>query len=497
MHLPCAGGGPSCNTTPPPRPEAGSAQGRASPGQWRGGRGGRSSLGESREPRFPLPRAWGGPWGGLQGGKPGSGSAGGHSRGAGSPSETASHMAHMHACTCVRTSVDILCRCACTCGHMPTRVHAPSLVHTRAHACPCILTHANTCACTQSRTRAHVHSCTHVFARTLMPTPAHSSTYGYNTLPPPNLHPPPAAVWVWVPPPSAPPCPPPSVPSAGVTCPHTALLCREYTGDTQHGVGGGQTDRRTGHKPAVPRPTGTPPPQSLAPAASLRAGDQPRTPALGGTGSPLQTPPAPSCEALPQTPVGMLWGSGGGGGGDPPSWCPGWQQAGLLSRGARGARQPRGSSQTGVTLRPRRASLADSPGGPGESRFALRSGGSHWPRHPRRPGGAGVSLGSPLSPGAGLPKAALGALEAREAFQAQGTPFTLGAGGSRGAWGSLGSRRTQAAHVALLSFASRGALDAHVALEAAGAWESRHTWGGRGGGELEVWGGSTPKRGES
>lgn len=96
-----------------------------------------------------------------------------------------------------------------------------------------------------------------------------------------------------------------------------------------------------------------------------------------------------------------------------------------------------------------------------------------------------------------MPKAALGALEAGEAFQAQGTPFTLGAGGSRGAWGSLGSRRTQAAHVALLSFASRGALDAHVALEAAGAWESRHTWGGRGGGELEVWGGSTPKRGES
>lgn len=331
MHLPCAGGGPSCNTTPPPRPEAGSAQGRASPGQWRGGRGGRSSLGESREPRFPLPRAWGGPWGGLQGGKPGSGSAGGHSRGAGSPSETASHMAHMHACTCVRTSVDILCRRACTCGHMPTRVHAPSLVHTRAHACPCILTHANTCACTQSRTRAHVHSCTHVFARTLMPTPAHSSTHGYNALPPPpNLHPTTSSgLGVGAPPQRTPVSPPQCPQRRSHLSPYSFIVPGVHWGHTARGWGGtdGQTDRAqtsctpSHGDPPTPEPGAGSIPESRGPAPD------PRT---GGDREPFANPPRPILRGSASNPCGDALGVRGGWRWGPPILVP-WLAAGWVT----------------------------------------------------------------------------------------------------------------------------------------------------------------------
>lgn len=175
---------------------------------------------------------------------------------------------------------------------------------------------------------------------------------------------------------------------------------------------------------------------------------------------------------------------------------PGWQQAGLLSWGTRRARQTWGASQAGLPFGPWGASLTHGPRGPGESRFALWAGRSRWPRPPRWPQGTGVSLGSTLSPGAGLPKAALCTLEAREAFQAQGTPFTLWTGGSLGASRSLGSRQAQAAHVALLSFHSWEALDTHVTLEATRTWEAWNTWVGRGGGQWGAERDRTPKQGE-
>lgn len=112
----------------------------------------------------------------------------------------------------------------------------------------------------------------------------------------------------------------------------------------------------------------------------------------------------------------------------------------LLSWGARGAWQPWGTPQTRVSFRPHWAGLTHSPGGPGEPWSALWARGSHLPRHPIWSGGTGVSLGSTLSLGAGLPKAALGTLEAREALQAQGAPLALGAGESCRAGGSLWSR---------------------------------------------------------
>lgn len=332
MHLPCAGGGPSCNTTTPP-PALRQGQPRAGHPRGSGGgeEGGGPVWGRAESPVSRCQGHGGGRGGACRGG----------SREAALPGGTAGERGPRqrprliwHTCTLARVCAHLWTSSAGVpvrvgiCPHVYTHPHSCTHVHTRAHAYSLMQTHV------RARSHAHVHMFTHAHTylrahscpRLL--TQAHTGTT--RSPPPPTCTPPPAAVWVWVPPPSAPPCPPRSVPSAGVTCPHTALLCREYTGDTQHGVGGGQTDRRTGHKPAVPRPTGTPPPQSLAPAASLRAGDQPRTPALGGTGSPLQTPPAPSCEALPQTPVGMLWGSGGGWRWGPPILVP-WLAAGWVT----------------------------------------------------------------------------------------------------------------------------------------------------------------------
>lgn len=287
--------------------------------------------GEPRAP-FPAAKGMGGAVGGPAGGEAGKRLCRGAQQGSGVPvRDRVSYGTHARLHVCAHICGHPLQAClyvwayAHTCTRTLTRAHTCTRVPMHTHSCKHMCVHAvtHTCTCSLMHTRicahTHAHACSLKHTRVQHAPP-----------PPPTCTPPPAAVWVWVPPPSAPPCPPPSVPSAGVTCPHTALLCREYTGDTQHGVGGGQTDRRTGHKPAVPRPTGTPPPQSLAPAASLRAGDQPRTPALGGTGSPLQTPPAPSCEALPQTPVGMLWGSGGGWRWGPPILVP-WLAAGWVT----------------------------------------------------------------------------------------------------------------------------------------------------------------------
>lgn len=134
-----------------------------------------------------------------------------------------------------------------------------------------------------------------------------------------------------------------------------------------------------------------------------------------------------------------------------------------------------GASQAGVSFGTHGANLSHSPGVPGEPQFSLRTRGSCWSWPPLWPWGTHISLGSHLSPGSRLPKAALSALEAGKTLCTQGTPFPLGTGGTRRSGGARRAWRAQAAHVALLSFASCGTLDANITLEAAGTWEAWHT----------------------
>lgn len=330
MHLPCAGGGPSCNTTPPPAPRQGQPRAGHPRGSGGGEEGGGPVWGRAESPVSRCQGHGGGRGGACRGGSQEAALPGGT---AGERGPRQRPRLIWHTCTLarVRTSVDILCRRACTCGHMPTRVHAPSLVHTRAHACPCILTHANTCACTQSRTRAQAHSCTHVFARTLMPTPAHSSTHGYNTLPPPpNLHPTTSSgLGVGAPPQRTPVSPPQCPQRRSHLSPYSFIVPGVHWGHTARGWGGtdGQTDRAqtsctpSHGDPPTPEPGAGSIPESRGPAPD------PRT---GGDREPFANPPRPVLRGSASNSCGDALGVRGGWRWGPPILVP-WLAAGWVT----------------------------------------------------------------------------------------------------------------------------------------------------------------------
>lgn len=140
----------------------------------------------------------------------------------GTPSETALHMAHVHASTCLRarvhTPTGTICVRTCMCVLCPH-------VHVQPHLCHFSLMHRHEHACRH----AHMSTLMHMHAHSASLPLAHTSTTHFTSLAPHCQH-----QFGCGYSPCAPLCPP----STGATCPHTALLCCEYTGDTAQGLWG-------------------------------------------------------------------------------------------------------------------------------------------------------------------------------------------------------------------------------------------------------------------
>lgn len=263
MHLPCAGGGPSCNTTTPP-PALRQGQPRAGHPRGSGGgeEGGGPVWGRAESPVSRCQGHGGGRGGACRGG----------SREAALPGGTAGERGPRqrprliwHTCTLARVCAHLWTSSAGVpvrvgiCPHVYTHPHSCTHVHTRAHAYSLMQTHV------RARSHAHVHMFTHAHTylrahscpRLL--TQAHTGT---THSPPPTCTHHQQRFGCGCPPPAHPRVPPPVSPAQESPVPIQLYCAGSTLGTHSTGLGG---DRRTdgqGTNQLYPVPRGPPHPRA-------------------------------------------------------------------------------------------------------------------------------------------------------------------------------------------------------------------------------------------
>lgn len=441
MHLPCAGGGPSCNTTTPP-PALRQGQPRAGHPRGSGGgeEGGGPVWGRAESPVSRCQGHGGGRGGACRGG----------SREAALPGGTAGERGPRqrprliwHTCTLARVCAHLWTSSAGVpvrvgiCPHVYTHPHSCTHVHTRAHAYSLMQTHV------RARSHAHVHMFTHAHTylrahscpRLL--TQAHTGTT--RSPPPPNLHPTTSSgLGVGAPPQRTPVSPPQCPQRRSHLSPYSFIVPGVHWGHTARGWGGtdGQTDRAqtsctpSHGDPPTPEPGAGSIPESRGPAPD------PRT---GGDREPFANPPRPVLRGSASNPCGDALGVRGGVAvGTPHPGALAGSRLGYCPGGPGGPGSPGGPRKPGSPLGPVGPAWPTAPGVPGSPGLPCGPGGPTGPGTPAGPGGPGSPLGPPCPREPDCPKLPLVPLRPGKPFKPRGPLSPWGPGGPGGPGGPWG-----------------------------------------------------------